>query len=169
MATWTPARKGGPGARVERRRMFNHLWPIQGTIGWWLISKRCTMERVVVSCGERALYHLLVCRVRQLGLAYHIHMNGLGDRWFSLAFPGFSSFLRESPCRLVVVPVVHPLQDGFAVVWQSVCHVVTLISCGEEYDPFPPGLLLYALRDPFDFFGFGRSKLPVLVDEHDAL
>src|SRR5260221_9755130 len=33
----------------------------------------------------------------------------------------------------------------------------------------PPGLPLYALRDSFDFSGFGRSKLPVLVDEHDAL
>ncbi len=86
------------------------------------------MERIVVTSRKRALYHLLVCRVRQLGLAHHIHVNGLGDRGFCLASPGFSSFLWESLCRLVVVPVVHPLQDGVAVVWQSVCHVVTLTS-----------------------------------------
>src|SRR5438132_567850 len=39
----------------------------------------------------------------------------------------------------------------------------------EKYSPFAPGLPSYLLRDSFDFSGFGRSKLPVLVDEHDAL
>src|SRR6266852_471752 len=39
----------------------------------------------------------------------------------------------------------------------------------EEYDPFPPGLPSNALRDSFNFSGFGRSKLPILVDEHNAL
>src|SRR6266567_1344826 len=33
----------------------------------------------------------------------------------------------------------------------------------------PPGLLTYALQGPFDFSGFGRSKLPVLVDEDNTL
>src|SRR6266851_4326956 len=64
--------------------------------------------------------------------------------------------------------------------WSSHCKMASMSSCSrcaillphllmEEYDPFPPGLPSNALRDSFNFSGFGRSKLPILVDEHNAL
>src|SRR6266700_5823094 len=64
--------------------------------------------------------------------------------------------------------------------WSSHCKMALMSSCSRcaillphllmgEYVPFPPGLPSYALRDSFDFAGFSRSKLPILVDEHNAL